>query len=246
MGVQSATQLFIRHGLGDHGLKAIARDAGSGRETLVERWQKMMAAFLGTQVHVLAGLGYTPDEEGLGLYNRHLGLLMQRCDPETQESLRVAGRDTWREVLSRAFAIPLEDLVGSDDELSIVDARNVMHKVSERMQSPEVLQKIARECDAAAKDAKPGTEAAAKHMAVQRILVDDVYFGGGNDPNLLSECGFGSGESGYVKMQCVMAEHQSDPLCTQYIASAMMKIFETAGLDPGSMAPQRQEEKAPE
>jgi predicted Fe-Mo cluster-binding NifX family protein len=47
----------------------------------------------------------------------------------------------------------------------------------------------------------------------------------------VEECGFESGEKGYVFMQCVMAEHQTDPLIGKYIGSAMMKVLQSAGVD---------------
>ena len=64
-GVQDATRLYLRHGLGMQRLQELSKESGD-TGTLVERWQKMMEAFLGTQVHVLAGLGYATDETGLG------------------------------------------------------------------------------------------------------------------------------------------------------------------------------------
>ncbi len=63
-GIQRANELFINHGLGNQKLAEIGKEAGNV-ETLVSRWQRMMEAFLGTQVHVLAGLGYAPNETGL-------------------------------------------------------------------------------------------------------------------------------------------------------------------------------------
>ncbi len=63
-GIQQANELFINHGLGNQKLAAIGKETGDV-ETLVSRWQRMMEAYLGTQVHVLAGLGYAPNETGL-------------------------------------------------------------------------------------------------------------------------------------------------------------------------------------
>jgi hypothetical protein len=65
MGCQDAMKLFLKHGLGMQRLKDIAKNANESN-TLVQRWQRMMEAFIGTQVHVLAGMGYSPDEAGLG------------------------------------------------------------------------------------------------------------------------------------------------------------------------------------
>ena len=67
VGIQDSTALFIKHGVGMQKLQMIAQEAGN-TETLVNRWQRMMEAYLGTQVHVLAGLGYQPNENGLREY----------------------------------------------------------------------------------------------------------------------------------------------------------------------------------
>merc|ERR1739844_341559 len=84
----------------------------------------------GTQVHVLGGLGYTPNETGLHMYNRHVAMFMQTADPETQEELRLGTRNLWRYVLSTSFNISVEDI--ESNEMTIVDARNCMHKVAQK------------------------------------------------------------------------------------------------------------------
>lgn len=228
-GIQDATKLFIRYGLGKQRLEEISKDKST---PLVTKWQKMMEAFLGTQVHVIAALGYTPDEQGLAKYNQDLAVAVQRSDPAAQEAFRTAGRDTWREVLSTAFEMDLDEF----KELSIVDARNVMHKVSEKMQSDEVIDEVAKRCASIVPNENPQMEMAQKHHIVQEILVDKVYCGG--EPSLVSECGFGEGEEGYVYMQCVMAEHQNDPLVAQYIGTAMTKILAAAGFELGALGQQ--------
>jgi hypothetical protein len=63
-GIQNATELFVKHGVGMQKLKEIAKEPRD-TNTLVHRWQRMMEAYLGSQVHVLAGLGYPPNENGL-------------------------------------------------------------------------------------------------------------------------------------------------------------------------------------
>lgn len=225
MGVQRATQMYMRHGIGKQRLVEISKDISV---PLITKWQRMMESFLGTQVHVLAGLGYSPDEHGMGLYNYQLGTWLQGSDPDTQERMRTIGRDMWREVLSTAFVVKEQDW----KELDVVEARNTMHRVSQKMQDEATLKSIAKKCMAI----QPGTDEqltiAAKHAAVQDVLVNEVYLGG--EPSLVSEFGFGEGERGYVLLQCAMAEHQSDPLIAQYVGSAMMKIMTAADLDMGS------------
>jgi len=76
-------------------------------------------------------------------------------------------------------------------------------------------------------------EMASKHNVVQEVLVNDVYMSG--NPSLVEECGFGEGDAGYVRMQCIMSEHQGDPLIAQYISTGMMKVLTSAGLDMGAI-----------
>lgn len=68
-----------------------------------------------------------------------------------------------------------------------------------------------------------------KHQIIQDVVVNQVYLGG--SPSLVEEIGFGTGPQGYAKMQYVMAYHENDPLCSQYTSSAMIKIWQAAGLD---------------
>jgi hypothetical protein len=222
--------MYMRHGVGKQRLEDIATVSDV---PLVTKWQKMMEAFLGTQVLVLAGLGYAPTEEGLGLYNYQLGSWIQGENPDTQERMRAIGRDIWREVLCTTFAMNVDDL----KEVNIVEARNMMHKVSQKMQDDKTLKMIAKKCMAIdPSDSDQGGQlvvTAAKHAVVQDVLVNEVYLGG--EPSLVSEFGFGDGEEAYVYMQCAMAEHQSDPLVAQYVGAAMMKIMTAAGLDMNGM-----------
>lgn len=74
-GIQNATAMFINHGVGHQKLAEIGKESGDV-ETLVSRWQRMMEAFLGTQVHVLAGLGYAPNEGGLRKFYEHWRISM--------------------------------------------------------------------------------------------------------------------------------------------------------------------------
>mmetsp|Transcript_5343 Transcript_5343/g.8177 ORF Transcript_5343/g.8177 Transcript_5343/m.8177 type:complete len:297 (+) Transcript_5343:85-975(+) len=225
VGIQDATALFINHGVGMQKLQMIAKEAGN-TETLVNRWQRMMEAYLGTQVHVLAGLGYQPNENGLHMYNQHVGMFMQNADPETQEMLRTSTRDLWRTVLSTAFNISISEIASS--EMDIVKARETMHKVSQKMQSPEILEMIALKCGKIESTGNAGMDMAMKHQIVQDTLVHQVYLGG--EPTLVEECGFENGEKGYVFMQCVMAEHQNDPLVSQYVGASMMQLLKSAGI----------------
>lgn len=81
-GIQDATKLFMEHGIGMQKMKVIAKEA-EDVDTIVGRWQSMMEAYLGTQVHVLAGLGYTPDESGLRKFFNRLAPFFQES-PQMQ------------------------------------------------------------------------------------------------------------------------------------------------------------------
>ena len=208
----------------------------------------MIHTYLETQCHVISLLGYKPDENGIALYTQHLSESLKSSEPEVQEKLRVAGRDTYRMVLSGAFDIPnLIEEQEKNGEMSVVDARNIMHKVSLRMQDPEVLEKVAKRCASTMQAMNDSVEAqqievAAKHTVVQQIMVTDVYLKEDKDGvSLVKECGFGDGEEGYVKMQGVLAEHQGDPLINQYVGSAMMKLLQSAGIDMGELQKQAQQ-----
>lgn len=244
LGAQDAMKLFIQHGLGKQKLQQIAADKPNS--PLVDRWQKMVMTYLETQCHVIALLGYRPDEQGISQYTQHLSQALQLSSPDIQEKLRVAGRDTYRMVLGAAFDMPnLMEEQNQKGELSVVDARNIMHKVSLRMQSPEVLEKVAKKCSVSvAMNDSPEAqqiEMAHKHTMVQEVMVKDVYLTTDNkEGTLVKECGFGDGEDGYVRMQSAMAEHQGDPLITQYVGAAMMKLLESAGIDMGALQKQAQ------
>jgi len=147
LSAQNAMKLFIEHGLGKQKLQAIASEKKQHNTPLVDRWQKMVAVYLETQCHVISLLGYAPDERGIALYTQHLSQALSLSSPEIQDKLRVSGRDTYRMVLAGAFDIPtlLSDQL-TNGEVSVVDARNIMHKVSLRMHDPELLEKVAKRC----------------------------------------------------------------------------------------------------
>jgi len=241
-------KLFIKHGLGKQKLQQIA--AEKYNLPLVDRWQKMVATYLETQCHVIAMLGYQPNEIGISMYTQHLTQALQLSSPDVQEQLRVAGRDTYRMVLAAGFDIPslLED-PKTKGELSIVDARNMMHKISLRMQDPDVMEKVAKRCSVsvAMNDSFEAQqiELARKHTAVQEVMVNDVYLNEKDGAvSLVQECGFGEGEDGYIRMQSAMAEHQGDPLISQYVGAAMMRLLTSAGIDMEALQKQAQAEQA--
>ena len=86
-----------------------------------------------------------------------------------------------------------------------------------------------------ATDEDPEIEVALKHQILQDIIVNSVYLGG--EPSLVEEAGFGSGPVAYAKAQCAMSDHEGDPLVAQYASSAMVKIWDAAGLDLSSIQP---------
>jgi hypothetical protein len=245
LGAQDAMKFFVQHGLGRKKLASIATDATSS--PLVERWQRMISTYLEAQCHVIALLGYRPDEVGISMYTQHMQKAMAMSPPEDQERLRVAMRDTYRLVLAGAFDVPtlLEDQ-RSRGELSVVDARNIMHKVSLRMLEPDVLERVRERCSVsvAMNDSAEAQqiELARKHTVVQEVMVSDVYLSKRDGaPSLVEECGFGKGEAGYVRMQCALAEHQNDPLITQYVGSAIVRLLQSAGIDMEALQKQAQQ-----
>lgn len=233
LAAQDAMRLVVEHGVGRQKLERIAADRDV--QPFVQRWQRTIHAYLEAQCHVLGLLGYPADERGIGSYTQQLTEALRLAPPDAQERLRVAGRDTYRIVLSKAFGIP--SLVeGTNAEVGVVDARNMMHKVSQRMQDPAVLEKVAKVCaTSVAMNDSPEAKALEfqhKHVAVQNVMVEDVYLATGEDGrSLVEELGFGEGEGGYVRLQSAMAEHQGDPLIGQYIGAAMGQLLRSAGIE---------------
>ena len=239
------SQMYVDHGLSGQRLTQLCENQ---EEDLVLKWQSMMEAFLAAQVHTLAGFGYGANEAGLQLYNVQVAQMLQQqqqssssstsgvdlgITAEQAEELRIAGRNLWRSTLSKAFDVSLEEIERQTNDMEIPRARDLMHQVSSRMQNPKILEMIAQETSTAAVNAAPGMELNAKHTMVQRILVNEVYLGG--NPCLVEQCGFEPNAKGYVLLQCIMAEYQQDPLIAQYIGGAMMRVLQSAGLDPASM-----------
>ena len=131
----------------------------------------------------------------------------------------------------KTFNLPAESM--SEKEVDISEARTMMYKVSQRMMDPSVLETIAKKCSTIVSTGDQAMISAQKHHIVQETLVHQVYLGG--DPPLVTECGFDNDEKGYVGLQCVMAEHQSDPLIAQYVGAGMMQILKSAGIDMGGL-----------
>lgn len=63
---------------------------------------------------------------------------IQNADEATTEYLQKVRRDTWRELVATCFNLEVDDI----PTLSIVDARNLMHKVSTKMIEPDTLMEI--------------------------------------------------------------------------------------------------------
>lgn len=230
-GIQSATSLLVNHGITQAQLEAISKGSGDSK-TLVTRWQQMMHSFIGAQLHILGGCGYSYDEAGLYKYNEQLALFMQTANPDTQEKLRLSNRDLWRNVLSLAFDLSSEE-TAAVTEMSLMDARNAYHKVAEKMIQPNILEQVSKQAALLKDTENPDMDKALRHQIVQETLVNDVYLHG--NPSLTEELGFGAGEKGYVLFQYAISEHQSDPLVAQYIGSAMTNLVKSAGITMPNM-----------
>merc|ERR1712176_62964 len=116
--------------------------------------------------------------------------LRQTLDPTDEEKLRLLSRDIWRETLTFAFNIPIESI--EKHQLSIVDARNIFYKVSQKLQDPQILEIVAKRTSSIIQSDSQVTDMQKRHTIVQEVLVHDVYLSG--DPSLLSDCGFPDGE----------------------------------------------------
>lgn len=140
-GIQNANKLILRHGVGNQRLKLLAQ---TPEMPLVLKWQRMMEIYLGAQLHVVAALGYDTNENGIVVYTQQLAKFVSTCDPDSQENFRKVGRDTWRDMLSTAFDLD-EELLNekASEEMSIVDARNTVHKVASRLMEPVILEAVA-------------------------------------------------------------------------------------------------------
>lgn len=249
VGILETTQFFIRHGISHQRLKKIAAtptapesssssltntDSG-GAKTILQKWQEMMEIFLTTQVHVISGLGYPSNEQGLTQYAKDLLKCIESLhgDETMQQLLQEIRRDTWREIVSLAFDLNPDHI----PTLSLVDARNLMHKVASRMIEPDVLLEIQQRVSILS-DPDAEMEIAKRHAVLQDIIVNRVYLGGKphsivDDFNQLFDTNnrSPSPDKGYATMQCSMSDFEGDPLIAQYANSAMMKIWAAAGLD---------------
>jgi hypothetical protein len=138
-GIANSTHFYIRYGTAKQRLRVLAANE---RMPVVTKWQKMMEVFLRTQLHVISGLGYNPDETGLQQYAQDLAKCMQGLEPTVHEALAETRRGTWRRLVATCFNI--RDL-GDIPVFSVVQARNFMHKIASKMIEPEVLLHVQNE-----------------------------------------------------------------------------------------------------
>jgi hypothetical protein len=192
-GIQQANQLILKHGVGKQRLELLAQDKSM---PLVVKWQRMMEIYLGAQLHVVAALGYETNEQGIMMYTQQLAQFVgAECSPEQQDTFRQVGRDTWRNMLVKAFDLDtdmIEEKYGN--ELSIVDARNIVHKVASKLIEPSILEEVAKrvgELPIQSSSIDPQQEMGMKHGIIQDVVVNQAYLG--DDPSLVEELGFGSG-----------------------------------------------------
>jgi hypothetical protein len=146
--IQTANQLILKYGVGKQRLELLAQTSKSSDAgmPLTLKWQRMMEIYLGAQLHIVASLGYETNEQGIMQYTQQLGRFVASCSPEVQEDFRKRGRDTWREMLLLAFGLDKEEVLKQhgEDEMTIVDARNLVHKVASRLIEPEILEAVAK------------------------------------------------------------------------------------------------------
>mmetsp|Transcript_25449 Transcript_25449/g.55747 ORF Transcript_25449/g.55747 Transcript_25449/m.55747 type:complete len:334 (-) Transcript_25449:159-1160(-) len=233
-GIQTANHLILKYGVGKQRLQLLSKES---ELPLVVKWQRMMEIYLGAQLHVVAALGYETNEQGIMMYTQQLAQFVgTKCDPMIQDEFRASGRVTWRDMLVIAFDLDQDTIAEKyGNELSIVDARNIAHKVASALIEPNILDEVATRVGQLPPQSDPQMEMGMKHSIIQDVVVNKVYLGG--ETPLTEELGFGSGPKGYALMQYVMAYHETDPLCMQYTSSSMTKIWKAAGLDLGESSP---------
>lgn len=227
-GILDSTQFYARFGISNQRLRQLS-EVPETSMTVIDKWQQMMEIYITTQLHVIAGIGYSPTQEGLTLYAQHLHRCIQSADATMKELFIEIRRDTWREIVATVFQLKVQDL----PVLDIVQARNLMHKVSSKMIEPDTLLAIQSQT-AKIQDTDMAVEIQKKHTVLQAILVEKVYLSG-TPQSLVEEAGFGPGAVGYAKLQCALSDHEGDPLMADYAASAMMKILSAAGIDIDSI-----------
>jgi hypothetical protein len=188
----------------------------------------MMEVYVTTQMNVVAGLGYPPNGSGLNLYAQHLAQLIHIIDPTMQELFAEIRRDTWRNIVGTVFHMDPKDI----PVLSIEEARELMQKVSTRMVDKEILHNIQNRTGGIEEDDKD-LELQKKHMVLQTIIVEEVYLGG--SPSLVEQTGFGSGATGYAKIQCALSDHEGDSIMANYASTAMIKTLDAAGIEVDSI-----------
>ena len=142
-GIQSANRLILRHGVGHQRLQLLSQQPNL---PLVMKWQHMMEIYLGAQLHILAALGFDANEQGIMMYTQKLAHFVGGCDPDTQEEFRSMGRETWRTILATAFHLDERTVLPGGQEMSIVDARNTVHKVATKLMEPSILEMVAQGC----------------------------------------------------------------------------------------------------
>ena len=171
---------------------------------------------------------------------------MSNSGPTDQEKLRILSRDLWRTTLHFAFTPDAIAPKSPDEELTIVRAREIMYMLSQRMVEPSFLSDVKSkglEMDEKMKTLTDQKEKnnlmALRHTMLQEMLISQIYLGGKTSgQSLVEEFGFGPGEQGYVTMQSMMAEHQNDPLISQYVGGSMVKVMEAGGVGREQMMAQ--------
>eukprot|EP00527_Entomoneis_sp_CCMP2396_P002075 CAMPEP_0198143002 /NCGR_PEP_ID=MMETSP1443-20131203/5646_1 /TAXON_ID=186043 /ORGANISM="Entomoneis sp., Strain CCMP2396" /LENGTH=317 /DNA_ID=CAMNT_0043806139 /DNA_START=98 /DNA_END=1048 /DNA_ORIENTATION=+ len=233
MAIHDMTQLYIEYGVSKQRLEALA----AIEMPVVQKWQQMMEIFFTTQLHVVAGFGYSPDEHGLMSYIKDFSQFLEKLDnDEHQIVMKVTRRETWRSLVATTFKVSVDDI----PEMTIVDARNHMHKVTSKMQSPDILMLIQKQVSRIVYPENKDQETAMKHQALQDIIVNSVYLG--DSPNsIVEQAKCGSGAEGYAKFQCALGDFEGDPLIGEYTMSAMNKMFEAGGLEGAGIMQQGQQ-----
>jgi hypothetical protein len=220
-GILQTTKFFCSQGIPKQRLVALSEE----ELPLIQKWQSMMQIYLLSQAGVISHLGYPPTEEGLTAYARQLGEVLQNIDETWREIFIDLRKETWRFIVATTFKFDPSEV----PDLSIVDARNYMHKITSKMSDPNFLLILNQTAGRVQNLDDQQAEISEKHAILQHQVIEHVYLGG--NPSIVEEAGLGSGDVGYAKLQCALADHEGDPLIAQYSAAAMVKMFEAAGIE---------------
>lgn len=187
-GISDVTHFYIRHGLAQRRLQALAQEHSStpNEGSVLQQWQSMIEIYLATQLHVLAGMGYASNEgtgisaanlqeHGLTKYAHDLASLLAETDEATRDAIVATRRESWRELVATAFGFDAEKDIPT---LNVMEARELMHAVSSRMVEPDLLLMIQSQT------AKVSGKFLSSNIALMSRVKSDLFLESDSDPEV--------------------------------------------------------------